>query len=91
MSGWRSTYRYQQWCKQVIDNSDGICALCGKPVDLTLSGMDKWGPTADHILEVCEDGQKLDPANGQLAHRTCNVRKENARRQRPSINPSRAW
>lgn len=91
MSGWRSTSAYQRWARTVIDNSNGICALCGRPVDLTLPGTNKWGPTADHIIPRIEGGAELDPRNGQLAHRTCNITKENLRRKYGQANPSRKW
>jgi hypothetical protein len=50
------------------------CKLCGHAVDMTLSGMSYWGPTADHIIPVSRGGQDI-PENLQLAHRICNIRK----------------
>lgn len=92
MAGLRSTYPYQQWQKRVLRDSNGICQLCYRAVDMTLSGMHKWGPVADHIVEVCEGGPMFDPRNGQLAHRWCNEEKERRRRaRRKQLNPSRRW
>ena len=50
------------------------CGLCGKMVDMSLSGMDRWGPTIDHVvpLIVSMDDRR---SNVQLAHRFCNLSK----------------
>ncbi len=52
------------------------CNLCGKRVDLTLSGMAKWGPTIDHLIPVSHGGTN-DADNLALAHRHCNVSRKN--------------
>jgi 5-methylcytosine-specific restriction endonuclease McrA len=50
------------------------CHLCGKPVDMTLSGRHPQGPTADHLVPVsCGGGD--EPHNVALAHRRCNVKR----------------
>jgi 5-methylcytosine-specific restriction endonuclease McrA len=60
-----------------IAERDGYrCGLCGEPVDTTLSGMNRLGPTIDHIvpLSLSHDDRRT---NVQLAHRFCNLRKHN--------------
>lgn len=52
------------------------CNICGRRVDLTLSGMAKWGPTIDHLIPVSRGGTN-DPDNLALAHRHCNVSRSN--------------
>lgn len=47
------------------------CHICNRKIDLSLSGMAKWGPTIDHILPVSLGGTN-DPNNLALAHRCCN-------------------
>lgn len=50
------------------------CHLCGKPVDMSLSGRHPLGPTADHLVPVsCGGGD--EPHNVALAHRRCNVKR----------------
>lgn len=60
----------------VIAKSGRTCGICGNPVNIKLSGLDKWGPTVDHILPISHGGPDT-LANVQLAHRHCNVRKSN--------------
>lgn len=52
------------------------CNICRRKIDLSLSGMAKWGPTIDHILPVSLGGTN-DPNNLTLAHRCCNSRRGN--------------
>lgn len=59
----------------LLAKRDGTaCRLCGHEVDMTLSGMSYWGPTADHMVPVSRGGED-EPTNLQLAHRICNIRK----------------
>lgn len=56
-----------------IAGRDGYCCgPCGERVDVSLSGMDRLGPTIDHIvpLSVSRDDRR---SNVQLAHRFCNL------------------
>ena len=53
----------------------GWCALCGKPVDMTLSGRTALGPSVDHIVATTAGGSWFDPGNWQLAHLECNNKK----------------
>lgn len=58
-----------------IAHRDGFrCQLCKSPVDMTLSGMEQWGPTIDHVIPLAKGGVD-GPENVQLAHRICNLRK----------------
>lgn len=52
------------------------CNICSRKIDLSLSGLAKWGPTIDHILPVSLGGTN-DPNNLSLAHRCCNSRRGN--------------
>lgn len=48
------------------------CHLCTFLVDMSLSGLDPWGPTVDHVLPLALGGEDT-PANVKLAHRDCNI------------------
>lgn len=52
------------------------CHICNCKVDMTLSGMAKWGPTIEHIVPVSHGGTN-EPANLALAHRYCNTARGN--------------
>ena len=55
---------------------DYTWALCGKPVDMTLSGNASMGPTVDHIVPVAVDPDlEFVLTNLQLSHSLCNKRK----------------
>lgn len=69
--------RYEQINRLRIFNRDGwVCGLCHEPVDRKLDGLDPWGPTLDHIVPFAEGGDHVE-SNVQLAHRACNVVKQN--------------
>lgn len=53
------------------------CCLCGDPVDMTLSGLETWGPTIDHVTPISNGGPDTR-RNVQLAHRRCNLIKGNS-------------
>ncbi len=70
----RAGSQWQQLRRIVLAEED-TCGRCGRPVDKTLSGNDKWGPTIGHIVEVAEaPGLAYDRRNVRLEHRTCNVK-----------------
>lgn len=52
--------------------SESICALCGRPVDMSLKSPDPMAPTVDHIIPVSKGGHPSDMNNLQLAHWICN-------------------
>ncbi len=62
--------------RQIAERDGCRCHLCGRKVDITLSGMMKWGPTIDHLVPLSDDGSDT-PENVALAHRHCNVSRGN--------------
>ena len=49
------------------------CWLCSAPVDVSLKGMDRWGPTVDHVWPVSLKPEYLMERDWcRLAHRLCN-------------------
>lgn len=52
-----------------------LCGICEKPVDINLRHPDLMSPSVDHIVPVSLGGTH-DEENLQLAHLTCNVRKQ---------------
>lgn len=56
----------------VIAASGGICYLCGKAVNLELSGRHPDGPTVDHVISAAMGGDVSDISNLRLAHQRCN-------------------
>lgn len=61
---------------EVIVRSCGICGLCGRPVDLSLSWPDPLSRSIDHILPISAGGPD-HLGNVQLAHLACNIAKGN--------------
>jgi len=61
---------------EIAARDQKICGLCGKPVNMLLSGMDMDGPTIDHVVPLSKGGNDTR-SNVQLAHRSCNLRKNN--------------
>lgn len=57
---------------QIAKRDDKRCHLCGKKVDMRLSGMRPNGPSIDHLVPL-SDGGDDSPENVALAHRQCNV------------------
>lgn len=73
--------------KAVWEKHNGICAICGDSVDLSLRHPNPFSASRDHIIPIMGSGRRgaNDPSNIQLAHLRCNIRKsnysnENARR-----------
>lgn len=58
-----------------IAASGGVCVLCGKPIDLTLSGRHPDGPTLEHLIPVDRGGSPDDPMNLGVSHQRCNSAK----------------
>lgn len=51
------------------------CRHCGKPIDYSLKGNHKWGPTADHSMPLAMGGDILVPLDMlYVAHKSCNSR-----------------
>jgi hypothetical protein len=60
----------------VVERDGGICWLCNKAVDLTLSRITRYGATLDHVIPISKGGaDSLD--NIRLAHWICNNQKSN--------------
>lgn len=77
-----TTAPYRAACAQAA----APCAICGDPIDYTLTGNNKRAFTVDHIIARMHGGPDLDPRNWQPAHRSCNssrgARENAARRPR---------
>lgn len=56
----------------LAERDGAICHLCQEPVDMTIPGRDRFGPTVDHIVPVKLGGTN-DPSNLALAHKFCNA------------------
>lgn len=65
---------------QIAERDGSKCNICGRKVDMTLSGNAKWGPTIDHLIPVKPKSGPAgtnDPENLALAHRYCNTSRGN--------------
>lgn len=58
----------------VYERDDWTCWICCEPIDSTLSGSDRWGPTMDHVMPLSLGGDH-SYANIRSAHRHCNTTK----------------
>jgi 5-methylcytosine-specific restriction endonuclease McrA len=67
---------YRQLRAHILATRPPICAWCGQPIDLTLSGNDPQGPSVDHILPRAQGGTN-HPTNLQPMHRRCNTQRGN--------------
>lgn len=61
---------------QLAERDGCRCNICGRKVDLKLSGRAKYGPTIDHLIPISQGGTNA-PDNLALAHRVCNVARGN--------------
>lgn len=53
------------------------CAICGMPIDYSLSAGDPMSFEVDEIIPVSLGGDELDWNNLQAVHRICNEKKGN--------------
>ncbi|MDR2457920.1 MAG: HNH endonuclease [Clostridiales Family XIII bacterium] len=60
--------------KNTILREQTNCAICGLPVNKTLSKFDPYAPQVDHIIPHIKGGSD-DLDNLQLTHRICNLQK----------------
>lgn len=60
-----------------IAQSGGACLLCGDPIDLTLPGTHRDGPTLEHVIPVSRGGDPFHPANLSASHLRCNSARGN--------------
>ena len=61
--------------EDVYERDGWICGLCGEPVDRELRYPDPMSPSLDHVIPLSRGGHHV-LENVQLAHLTCNVRKQ---------------
>lgn len=61
--------------KNMIDRTQTVCGICGKPVDFSLKYPHPLSPCIDHIIPIAKGGHPSDLDNMQLAHWTCNRQK----------------
>lgn len=52
------------------------CAICGLPIDYTLTFPNPWSFTADHIIPIAKGGHPSAMENLQPAHLRCNRAKQ---------------
>lgn len=60
----------------LYERDEGICGICGLPVDKALRYPDPMSKSHDHVIPLSKGGLH-SYANAQLAHLTCNIRKSN--------------
>lgn len=60
--------------RMIVDRDGSSCHLCGKNVDLSLSGSLPKGPSIDHLVPISAGGADCF-TNVALAHRICNTRR----------------
>jgi len=63
--------------KKYIYATQTHCAICGKPVDMSLKWPHPLSKSIDHIVPVSLGGHPSDRDNLQLAHLACNRAKSN--------------
>lgn len=71
--------------RRKIFASQTVCALCGRPVDMSLRYPDPMSKTVDHIIPIALGGHPSDLSNLQLAHLSCNLAKSDRLEAAPSV------
>lgn len=72
----RSCHSGRLMSVQALAARDGTnCGVCRGHVDLALAFPDPWSPSVDHVVARANGGDN-EPGNLQLAHLTCNHRKQ---------------
>ena len=74
------------------------CGICGQAVDKTLNHLDPLAAEVDEIVPVSRGGSPYERDNVRLAHRVCNQRRGDGRRERakaaegrPAVIASGIW
>lgn len=70
------------------------CGLCGRPIDYTLPARHPMSFEVDEIVPISHGGSPIDYDNVQPAHRICNQRKGDGRKNGTQAAPlphSRNW
>jgi 5-methylcytosine-specific restriction endonuclease McrA len=86
-------HRRRRLRTQVLAEED-CCWLCGRFVDKDLPYLDPWSAVVDEVIPISKGGSPYDRGNLRLAHRRCNARRGDGRRQRAVVLPyvtSRRW
>ena len=81
-----NTRRWRTLRASLIQLLPPVCWICHEPVDKTLSGRHRMGPTIDHIKPRSLGGSVYSPSNCALSHQKCN-----AGRGSPTPLRSREW
>lgn len=68
----RGGRRIRETIALIVARDGNNCRRCGLPVDLTLSGLNRLGPTIGHIIAAALGGTDA-LANLGLEHRMCNL------------------
>ena len=61
--------------KKRIYQTQTVCGICGREVDMTLKYPHPMSKCIDHIIPIARGGHPSDIDNLQLAHWTCNRKK----------------
>ncbi len=69
--------KYGTSVHQLATRDGARCRLCGEPVDMAKRAPDPGCPSGDHRVPQARGGTN-DPANLQLAHLVCNIRKHDS-------------
>lgn len=75
-----AVYREHVWPQRVFERDNWTCGICHGPIDSTLTGHDRLGPSVDHIIGL-GDGGEHSYANTQAAHMACNAGKRSEARR----------
>lgn len=81
--------RWKKLCARLRQTLPPVCWICGKPIDLLLSGRDPRGFSLDHVVP-----RSIDPSltfvesNLRPAHMGCNAKRGNTAQ---IVNSSRKW
>lgn len=82
--------RWRDLCERLKRTLPPICHYCGGDIDLTLSGRDEWGWTADHLIPRHKAPHlTFDESNIRPAHNHCNSTRGDATQQ--NVNTSQKW
>lgn len=73
----RPTGRLWQELRQRVIDEESHCGICSEPVDKSLHGWDRRGPSVDHITPSVLGGAMFDRENLRLTHLGCNARNGN--------------
>lgn len=58
----------------IFERADGVCQLCGDPIDFEAKRPDPMSPSVDHIVPIAYHGEH-SLENAQAAHWGCNSQK----------------